>query len=65
MTHIREHLGRAANMDPDVLISLWRDQVMSGRAGAPTPDQPTRGNALVWITLLGVCAARSTRWRLG
>jgi hypothetical protein len=63
--HIREHLGRAAGMDPDALMDAWRSQVLAGAPGPQTPERSERTGVFLWVTLFAALATRSTRWRLG
>ena len=65
VTNIRQHLGSASGMDPDVLMEQWRQGVLAGRPGAPTPEKRSRASTTLWITLFAALATRSKRWRLG
>jgi hypothetical protein len=65
LADIKTHLARAADMDGDVLIELWRQSVMQGRPSPPATDERTRTSTILWVMLFAALSSRSSRWRLG
>jgi hypothetical protein len=60
-----ERLSQAAGVPLDTLLARWRSEVLAARPApvALPPFGPLVG--LGWTVLFGLCALRSSRWRVG
>ena len=56
-------LTAAAALPGDSLLALWRGRVLAARPTTVALQANAAWAAVLWSTLLGVLALRSTRWR--
>ncbi len=61
---IGERLASAAGMEIDSVIVRWRNEVLAARPKPLTPPWWASFAAIGWTALFGLCALRSSRWRL-
>lgn len=62
---MRERLSEAAGMEPDALMSAWRQRVLAAKPEREHTSGRSRAAALAWLAVFGFLATRSTKWRLG
>lgn len=60
---IADRLAAAARLDADSLIGVWRARVIAARPHTLAFQPRAAWAAVLWGTLLGFMALRSTRWR--
>ena len=61
---IGERLSSAAGMDIDLLVARWRHDVLAARPRPLTLPWWATFAAIGWTAFFGLCALRSSRWRL-
>jgi len=61
---IGERLASAAGMDIDSLVARWRNVVVAARPKPLTLPWSASFAAIGWTAFFGICALRSSRWRL-
>ena len=61
---IGERLASAAGMDVDSLVARWRNGVLAARPKPLTLPWWASFVAIGWTAFFGLCALRSSRWRL-
>ncbi|OLC11240.1 MAG: hypothetical protein AUH41_01175 [Gemmatimonadetes bacterium 13_1_40CM_66_11] len=61
---ISERLASAAGMDIDSLVGRWRNDVLAARPKPLTLPWWASFVAIGWTAFFGLCALRSSRWRL-
>jgi hypothetical protein len=61
---IGERLASAAGMDIDSLVARWRNVVVAARPKPLTLPWWASFAAIGWTAFFGLCALRSSRWRL-
>jgi hypothetical protein len=61
---IGERLSSAAGMDLDSLLVRWRNDVLAARPRPLTLPWWATFAAIGWTAFFGLCALRSSRWRL-
>jgi len=61
---IRERLASAAGMDIDSLVARWRNAALAARPKPLTLPWWAGFAAIGWTAFFGLCALRSSRWRL-
>lgn len=64
MAPMSGRLATAAGVDVDSLVVRWRTTVLAARPAALTLPWWAGAAAIGWTAFFGVCALRSTRWRL-
>ena len=57
-------LAAAAGMPVDSLIARWRALLIAARPAPPAPPLGDGLLAVAWVGILGICASRSSRWRV-
>ncbi|HTY06820.1 MAG TPA: hypothetical protein VMC86_09905 [Gemmatimonadales bacterium] len=57
-------LAAAAGMPVDSLIARWRAALIAARPAPPAPPLGDGLLAVAWVGVLGLCASRSSRWRV-
>ena len=61
---VGERLASAAGMDIDSLVGRWRNDVLAARPKPLTLPWWASFAAIGWTAFFGLCALRSSRWRL-
>jgi hypothetical protein len=61
---IADRLSSAAGIDLDSVVVRWRNDVLAARPRPLTLPWWAGVAAIGWTALFGICALRSSRWRL-